>query len=630
MQPEQQPQQLQQQLQQPQPPQPETEAQPQEQQEQKQEQKQEQQQEQRQEQPQQPQQSPPPQPQPQSQPQLQPQPQQQQQQHNDPPPLHPSAVRLMLPVPGPNSKGRNVNLTNAHRKQICQQRQMNPDMTLEALGVWAQQTFHLPRKPAMGTLSRIMHKQAHYNTMSEAELQSQRKRAVLCTELDEALVSWIHECQRRSIHLTYEMIKDKARDLAAFIRTLPGKESAEMPTFSNGWVSGFTKRHLLTGSALNNRSAASASGSSNDTASGSSSGIAVGSTLPLPSNEEIMEAVLLQQQRQQRHLEQQQQQQQQHSHHHHHHHHHHHQRSKSSSDVDMDTDMDTGASALVIIEGVEISNGLVSTHMEGVEANDLHSQVVGAVKWNSRAQAQASGSSTPSSHSPLASSSLMPRHRRLRGRKSRTPGAESDTQPPQPHVHPATPGRLRATDRIAANSSGSASPTFPSIGQSHQSIALQQEQQQQQQSAAFSSALITVSASGTDVVLVDDSDSSPEMSLDPVTAGSGTTTPSTGATAASTPTTATAAATATATTSASTTTSAVANTAVAVASAALSMPRRTPTPEESLAAVRVVIDSLNLSIQSEVELYRPLFDMERRLREEIHNQERQSLLNRVK
>ncbi|KAI7832764.1 hypothetical protein BC939DRAFT_434308 [Gamsiella multidivaricata] len=58
--------------------------------------------------------------------------------------------------------------------------------------------------------------------------------------------------------------------------------------------------------------------------------------------------------------------------------------------------------------------------------------------------------------------------------------------------------------------------------------------------------------------------------------------------------------------------------------------RPTPTSSEALAAVRIVIDSLNVNIPAEVDLLRPLFDMERRLQDEIHAAERQTPFNWVK
>ncbi|KAG0272795.1 hypothetical protein BGZ95_011414, partial [Linnemannia exigua] len=155
------------------------------------------------------------------------------------------------PVRHNGAIGRNVNLTNSQRKAICQMRLDNPDMTLSSLGQWAQKEFNLFRKPAMGTLSRIVHKNDVYSSMTDMELQVQRKRTVLCPELEDALLEWIRECQEREIHIAYRMITKKGYDLGMYIKSMPGREKFTIPSFSNGWVSGFTKRNGLLGANLN-------------------------------------------------------------------------------------------------------------------------------------------------------------------------------------------------------------------------------------------------------------------------------------------------------------------------------------------------------------------------------------------
>ncbi|KAF9423493.1 hypothetical protein BGZ94_008254 [Podila epigama] len=144
----------------------------------------------------------------------------------------------------------NVILTNAQRKLICQYRDANPEVTLKGLAFWAKQELNLTREPAIGSLSRILHYKERYNSMSRNELQAQRKRSVLCTELDEALLEWTRECRDHQIHVTYKMIVAKAKDLAEYIKTLPGRDRKDIPSFSNGWVSAFTKRHGLSSANL--------------------------------------------------------------------------------------------------------------------------------------------------------------------------------------------------------------------------------------------------------------------------------------------------------------------------------------------------------------------------------------------
>jgi hypothetical protein len=46
-----------------------------------------------------------------------------------------------------------------------------------------------------------------------------------------------------------------------------------------------------------------------------------------------------------------------------------------------------------------------------------------------------------------------------------------------------------------------------------------------------------------------------------------------------------------------------------------------------LAAIRIVIDSLDLSIQAEAEMMRLLFDMERKLLDKIHSERQPTMIN---
>ncbi|KAI1313385.1 hypothetical protein EDD11_002695 [Mortierella claussenii] len=246
----------------------------------------------------------------------------------------------------------NVNLTNANRKRICEMRAANPEMTLEALGKWAAKEFNLERGPAMGTLSRIINKQSRYSNMTEEELQSQRKRAVLSYELDSSLLAWIRENQVRNRHVSYKMITDKAKQLAAYIKTLPGKSNAEMPLFSNGWVSGFTKRHKLLGPLLNAPGVVLVNTESSNEALDAES--AVGP--PFPTDEELVQRSIEEHQR--RALEMQEQDVETL------------EGMVSGEDEDLDADMSTLEIATVETE-----------MMSEVESNtDLSQQVVHALK----------------------------------------------------------------------------------------------------------------------------------------------------------------------------------------------------------------------------------------------------------
>ncbi|KAF9966049.1 hypothetical protein BGZ70_003442 [Mortierella alpina] len=497
------------------------------------------------------------------------QPQQQQQQqdpnqeqgHEDEPQQDEDTQPNAPPVRVGGSTGRNVALTNANRRDICLQRAAHPAMTLEALAIWAQLEFNLARKPAMGTLSRILSKQSRYSSMSAIELQGQRKRNVLCSELDDALLMWVRENQDRNIHVSYKMIIQKAKELGAYIKTLPGRENTEVPAFSNGWVSGFTKRHHLIGTALNAPGASSLAAINEMIAGGFAPAI-----LPLSTDEQLIARSLAA--KAAREAAEQQMQQENFMEHH-----------------DHDHRMD----------GAEVGNE--DTVMEEIE-EDLQHQMVHAVGMDS----QPSSSSTPSSTSdpidtpvdgptaPIVSSMAPPLAKSKRGRKKSTGVGLPSREQLRQQAHPAAPGMVSA-----ARSRGSSPPLTPTS-----SALLAQQLQHLQQQAQLSQQASSPTATS-------------NGSLEVAAAAAAAVT-ATGVTSKT-------ATTAKAIGSTSTTST---GTAGGTSSGTSPAARPIPTKAEALAAVQTVINSLNVHIPAEVDLLRPLFDMERRLQNELHAGERQS------
>ncbi|CAO3565945.1 unnamed protein product [Mortierella alpina] len=471
------------------------------------------------------------------------------------------------PVRVGGSTGRNVALTNANRRDICLQRAAHPAMTLEALAIWAQLEFNLARKPAMGTLSRILSKQSRYSSMNEIELQGQRKRNVLCSELDDALLMWVRENQDRNIHVSYKMIIQKAKELGAYIKTLPGRENTEVPAFSNGWVSGFTKRHHLIGTALNAPGASSLVAINEMIAGGFAPAI-----LPLSTDEQLITRSLAA--KAAREAAEQQMQQESFVEHH-----------------DLDHRM----------ESAEMGNE--DTAMEGIE-EDIQQQLADAVAPDS----QPSSLSTPSSASDPIDTSAdgstaptvspmapPPPAKSKRGRKKSTGLGLSSREQLRQQAHPAAPGMVSA-----ARSRGSSPPATPTS-----SALLAQQLQHLQQQAQLHQQASSPTAT---------SDGNAEVAAAVTATGVTSKTTTTGAAAV-------AAATAKATGSISTTPT---STAGGASSGASPTARQIPTKAEALAAVQTVINSLNVHIPAEVDLLRPLFDMERRLQNELHAGERQS------
>ncbi|KAF9285735.1 hypothetical protein BGZ68_003609 [Mortierella alpina] len=478
------------------------------------------------------------------------------------------------------STGRNVALTNANRRDICLQRAAHPAMTLEALAIWAQLEFNLARKPAMGTLSRILSKQSRYSSMNEIELQGQRKRNVLCSELDDALLMWVRENQERNIHVSYKMIIQKAKELGAYIKTLPGREHTEVPAFSNGWVSGFTKRHHLIGSALNAPGASSLVAINELVAGGFAPPI-----LPLSTDEQLITRSLAAKAAR----EAAEQQMQQHA--------------TFMEGHDLDHRMD----------GENMGNEDVV--MEGIEA-DIHHHMAHAIGPDSQPSSSSASSSTSGPiHTPADGSTapvvapVAPPAKSKRGRKKSTGlGLQSREQLRQ-QAHPAAPGMVSAT-----RPRGSSPPMTPTSS-SLLAQSLQQQQQQLQhlqQQAQFNQQTLSSATASTSSLEV------AAAAAAAVTAAGVTSTTTTTPTAAST--------TAKGTGSSS---SSSAGTAGGTTSGAPPTARQIPTKAEALAAVQTVINSLNVHIPAEVELLRPLFDMERRLQNELHAGERQSTTSMI-
>jgi len=85
------------------------------------------------------------------------------------------------------------------------------------IATWAKETFHLPSAPSQVSISKILKKRIEYESMEEAELASKRPQSVCHPQLEEALVTWILQCQHRRIAVTSELIKQKGRKFACML-----------------------------------------------------------------------------------------------------------------------------------------------------------------------------------------------------------------------------------------------------------------------------------------------------------------------------------------------------------------------------------------------------------------------------
>ncbi|GAB9474881.1 Ars binding protein 1 [Globisporangium polare] len=130
------------------------------------------------------------------------------------------------------------NLTNAQKRMLCV-KFAQVKMTQQELCVWAKDEFGLLNLPHQSTISKILARAGELTTMPSKDLSARRKGLVTHPELDTALCNWVLYARQNNMKLSGDMIKDKARQLAAQFGL-----SSTM-TFSNGWLGGFKKRHNI-------------------------------------------------------------------------------------------------------------------------------------------------------------------------------------------------------------------------------------------------------------------------------------------------------------------------------------------------------------------------------------------------
>ncbi|KAG2792577.1 hypothetical protein PC129_g22168 [Phytophthora cactorum] len=88
-----------------------------------------------------------------------------------------------------------------------------PDMTQEALAVWAKATYKLKRVPAQTTILDILKNTS--KIMSDDYSNGRRRKPLRVTSaaLEDQLWAWIQKVEAPSICLSRELIKMKARDI---------------------------------------------------------------------------------------------------------------------------------------------------------------------------------------------------------------------------------------------------------------------------------------------------------------------------------------------------------------------------------------------------------------------------------
>lgn len=155
----------------------------------------------------------------------------------------PSDAFAASPQPPPPAKKKRTtqpvgNLTNAQKRMLCV-KFSQVKMTQQELCLWAKDEFGLVNLPHQSTISKILSRAGELTSMTSKDLSARRKGLVNHPELDTALCNWVLYSRQNNVKLSGDMIKEKARQLAAKF----GLESKM--TFSNGWLGGFKKRHNI-------------------------------------------------------------------------------------------------------------------------------------------------------------------------------------------------------------------------------------------------------------------------------------------------------------------------------------------------------------------------------------------------
>ena len=133
-----------------------------------------------------------------------------------------------------------VRLTNEQRLQICRHRAALPKMSQSELVKWATKEFNLAKGISQAAISNILKKQAELENMAPTSLEAKRPRLAQHPDLEEALATWVLQCQSRNVAVNGLLIKAKAEAFAARLNI-----TADSAKFSNGWLQHFQERHKL-------------------------------------------------------------------------------------------------------------------------------------------------------------------------------------------------------------------------------------------------------------------------------------------------------------------------------------------------------------------------------------------------
>ena len=135
-------------------------------------------------------------------------------------------------------------MTDLERRAIRRRKEANPSHKQDDIAEWFQQQFHVAI--TQGMVSKALDsKYAYLDTDKRKPHQlSKSKRSAVpdWPALEGALFEWQQKMQKKKAIITGDILKEKAHEIW---QLLPQYSDVEEPTWSNGWLEGFKKRHNI-------------------------------------------------------------------------------------------------------------------------------------------------------------------------------------------------------------------------------------------------------------------------------------------------------------------------------------------------------------------------------------------------
>jgi Tc5 transposase DNA-binding domain len=131
----------------------------------------------------------------------------------------------------------NGNLSAIQKAKIVKHKQANSTISNDELAEWAQNEFHLTRKPSESTMSRTWGKRMQYLDIRPQDHHIRRQRVVTHATVEEALVTWVLQNQHQKLSISREAIREKGKRFANALGI------GDALKFSDNWLTLFCQRN---------------------------------------------------------------------------------------------------------------------------------------------------------------------------------------------------------------------------------------------------------------------------------------------------------------------------------------------------------------------------------------------------